>query len=151
MNWKKTLAMVTVTAGLAAVPAIAQPGAGRGHGRMFRHAAGELGLTEQQKQFAKQLFADSRKQAEPIATELKQVRQSLAAAVKANNTGEIATLSARQGVLSGQLAEVRANSMAKFYAQLTPEQKAKADELREQRRNRSGERHGRPDRAAPNQ
>lgn len=150
MDLKKSLAAVAVAAGLAIVPAVAQGPEGRGFGGHKRGFAGKhmgdaLGLTEQQKQFAAQLRQESRQQSEPLVAELRQIREGLSVAVKSNNQSEIANLTARQGQLEGQLAANRATSMAKFYAQLTPEQKAKADEMRANMKDRShrrGARHG---------
>jgi Spy/CpxP family protein refolding chaperone len=147
MKIRQTLTATALAIGLSAVPMFAQPGPGyqggkhamRGgefaggfHGRM----AQALNLTDAQKEFAKQARADAKAQAEPVANELRQVRQELAEAVKTNNTGAIQNLATRQGNLQGQLAVIHANSMAKLYAQLTPEQKAKAEELRTQRQDR---------------
>jgi len=109
-------------------------------GGMLGRAGAALDLTDAQKATAKQLFADSRQQSEPIVTQLRQVRTDMQAAVKANNTAQIATLAARQGQLEGQLAEIRAQGMAAFYAQLTPEQKAKADDLHQKMGDRAAAR-----------
>jgi Spy/CpxP family protein refolding chaperone len=143
MKIRNTLTAAALAIGLSAVPTFAQPGPGRHHmrGGEFASAfhgrmAQALNLTDAQKELANQLRADTKAQAEPIVTELRQVRQELAAAVKANDTGAIQNLTTRQGNLQGQLAAIHANSMAKLYAQLTPEQKAKAEELRTQRQER---------------
>lgn len=112
---------------------------GAGHragGMMFGRAASELNLTDTQKQFAKQLMQDTRAQAKPLHEQLRQNRQELEAAVKANNTSAITQLTERQATLRGQISEMRAKAMASFYAQLTPEQKAKAEELKAQRQQR---------------
>jgi Spy/CpxP family protein refolding chaperone len=118
--------------------------AGKAHHGFGRHllgrAAAELNLTEQQKQFARRLLADTRKQAEPISTQLRQNRQELAEAVKANNLSGIDQISQRQGTLMAQLSALHAKAMASFYAQLTPEQKAKADEFHARVRERAGHR-----------
>jgi len=103
---------------------------------MFGRAAEALSLTDAQKQFAKQLMQDTRTQAKPIHDQLRQNRQELEAAVKSNNTAQITQLTERQATLRGQIAALRAKSMASFYAQLTPEQKAKAEEVKAQRQQR---------------
>jgi len=107
-----------------------------GGGMMFGRAAEALSLTDAQKQFAKQLMQDTRTQAKPIHDQLRQNRQELEAAVKSNNTAQITQLTERQATLRGQIAALRAKSMASFYAQLTPEQKAKAEEVKAQRQQR---------------
>ena len=143
MNLKKTITTAALAVGLATAGfAAAQDGPrGRGFGHhrdgMLHGAGASLDLTDTQKEFAKQLHADTWKQAEPIVTELRQNRQDLAAAVKANNTGAITTLSQRQGELTGQLSALHAKSMASFYGQLTPEQRAKADEMHSNMKDRA--------------
>jgi Spy/CpxP family protein refolding chaperone len=62
---------------------------------------------------------------------LKANREALAAAVKANDVAQIHSLSAQRGNLQGQLLGIRSEARAKVYATLTPEQKAKADQIRE--------------------
>ncbi len=149
MNRPNILAVALTAIGLAVVPVAAQKadnahegGRKAGHSRFFGRAATALNLTDAQKATAKQLFGDARQQSKPVMQELKQVRTDLEAAVKANNAAQISTLTARQGQLSGQLAEIRTKAMASFYAQLTPEQKAKADELHGKMREGHGRRFG---------
>lgn len=132
--------------GLAVTPVIAQRqgwmGGFGGHfqhnpERMVEHIGTILDLTDAQKTTAKALFADAKSQAEPIVTQLKAGHTAMAEAVKANKSDvEISDIAARQGVLVGQLAAIHAKAMAKFYAQLTPDQKAKADRLHDQFRSR---------------
>jgi Spy/CpxP family protein refolding chaperone len=94
------------------------------------HFSRVLHLTDTQKQTAKSIFEDARTQAQPIVTQLKQGHQSMTAAVKGNRSdAEINDIAARQGALVGQLASIHAKAMAQFYAQLTPEQKTKADAI----------------------
>ena len=95
--------------------------------------AQQLNLTDTQKQQAKTIFQQARQTAQPVREQLKQNRQALAEAAKAGN-GEAAIqqLSARQGNLLGQMVAVRTEAFAKFYATLTPEQRTKADQLRQQ-------------------
>lgn len=140
MNIKRTITTAALAVGLATVGIAAQDGhRGRGfghHGGMLGRAGAALNLTDTQKEFAKQLRADTRKQAEPIMAELRKNRQELADAVKSNNAGAITTLSQRQGDLTAQLSALHAKSMASFYAQLTPEQKAKAEEMHSKMKDR---------------
>jgi Spy/CpxP family protein refolding chaperone len=140
MNIKKTITTAAIAVGLATAGFAAQDGRhGRGFGHrggMFERAGAALNLTDTQKEFAKQLAADTRTQAKPIMQELRQNRQDLAAAVKANNPTAINTLTQRQGELSAQLSALHAKSMASFYAQLTPEQRVKADEMHSRMKDR---------------
>src|SRR5690242_6901007 len=145
-NVMKFATVAAMAAGMAfaqTTPAPAQPGQqGRqGHawagrramrGRMMQ----ALNLTDAQKQQAKSIFQQARQTAKPISDQLKQNREALAAAVKANDTAQIHTLTAQQGNLRGQMLEIRSDAMAKFYTILTPDQKAKADQLREQAKQR---------------
>jgi len=127
-----------------ATPGTTAPGPQR-HPFMARRAArvaNELGLTDAQKDQAKALFAQARQSAQPLRAQLRENRQALAAAVKAGNEADIQRLSQTSGTLQGQLTAIRTEAMSKFYASLTPEQKAKADQLRQQRRARWQQHHG---------
>ena len=104
--------------------------------RRAAHMASQLGLTDAQKDQAKALFAQARQSAQPLRAQLHENRQALAAAVKAGNDADIQRLSQTAGTLQGQLTAIRTEAMAKFYASLTPEQKAKAEQLRQERRAR---------------
>ena len=151
MNLKKTIASGAVLLALT-VPAAfaAQEGQTaqtdrhvrvRGFGRHLPgRLAAKLNLKEEQKQFARQLMADTRKQAQPIAAQLRENRKELTEAVKANNLGLIDQVTQRQGVLMGQLGALRSKAMASFYAQLTPEQKATADQLQSRFKDRAARR-----------
>jgi Spy/CpxP family protein refolding chaperone len=110
---------------------------------MIDHFASVLDLTDAQKQAAKTIFSDAKAQAEPIVGQLKQGHEAMSAAVKANKSdAEINDLAARQGVLLGQLAAIHAKGMARFYAQLTPEQKTKADAIHDRMKSRFMNRFG---------
>jgi periplasmic protein CpxP/Spy len=142
-----TVAAMTAAMALAQAPAPAapeQPRAGRMmarqamRGRMLR----ALNLTEAQKQQAKTALQQAKQNAEPLRKQLRANRQALAAAVKANDVAQIHSLAAQQGNLQGQLLGIRSEARAKVYATLTPEQKAKADEMREKVRERMKQRFG---------
>lgn len=74
-------------------------------------------------------FQAVRQSAQPIRQQLKQIRTDMSQAIRANDTGKIDQLSAQQANLKGQLSAMRNETMAKLYNNLTPEQKAKADQL----------------------
>jgi protein CpxP len=138
-----TVAAMAAGMALAQTPAApAQPHAGRMMGRqamrgkMFQ----ALNLTEAQKQQTKTLMQQAKQNAQPLMTQLRTNRQALAAAVKANDVAQIHSLAAQQGNLQGQLLGIRSEARAKVYALLTPEQKAKADEMREKVRERMKQR-----------
>ncbi|HUA63118.1 MAG TPA: Spy/CpxP family protein refolding chaperone [Verrucomicrobiae bacterium] len=97
----------------------------------------ELALSPAQQQQARQIFQQVRTANQPLRAQLRQNRQSLAAAVKADNTTQISQLTQARATLMAKMMATRADAMAKFYSTLTPEQKAKADQIHqrmEQRR-----------------
>jgi Spy/CpxP family protein refolding chaperone len=101
----------------------------RRHRARFAQA---LNLTDAQKAQAKTIFQQARETAKPIREQLKQNRQALAAVVKAGgNEAELQKLATVQGKLRSQMVVIRSEAAAKFYASLTPEQKAKADQMQQ--------------------
>ncbi len=116
-------------------PAPGKPAAGT-HARAHHRMMQDLNLTDAQKQQAKAIFQQARQTAQPIRQQLRQNRQAMAAAVKANDTAQIQNLAATQGTLRGQAMAIRAQALAKFYTTLTPDQRAKADQMQEQFRQR---------------
>jgi Spy/CpxP family protein refolding chaperone len=128
---KQTFAMGLLDSlAMLAPAALPQHGPGAGHPGM--HAVlGQLGLTEAQKTQAHQIFEDARTQAQPVIEQMKAGHDQLAAAVKKNDTARMDALAAGQGALMGKVAGVHARAFAKFYAILTPEQQAKADQMHE--------------------
>jgi protein CpxP len=137
---KTTFVRFATVAAMAAGMALAQPPAAPARhamrGKMFQG----LNLTDAQKQQAKTFLQQAKQNAQPLATQLRANRQALAAAVKANDTAQIHSLAAQQGHLEGQLLGIRSEARAKVYALLTPEQKAKADEMRGKVRERTKQR-----------
>jgi len=129
-NWLRFLAVPAIAGGmlLAAVPEVStqpNPAAQQRGDRIARF----LNLNEAQKaEFASQMQA-THASARPIHRELRQVRQQLFQATRANDTAAIRRLSAKQGALEGRLSAMRHDAFAKIYTQLTPEQRAKADQL----------------------
>ncbi len=110
------------------------PAPGKAHGPRANHAdrmATFLNLTPDQRQQATAIMNEAKQAAEPIRAQLKQGREAMAAAVKANKTDEIDRLASGQGVLMGQLAAIHAKAFAKVYTLLTPEQRQKADQMHE--------------------
>lgn len=113
--------------------------------RLQQRMTRELNLTPAQQQLQKAIFARMREKATPIRQELRENREALSAAIKSDNTREIHVLTAQAGTLHSQLMELRADAMANFYKTLTPVQRAKADqihkEMRQRREQRQGEQH----------
>jgi Spy/CpxP family protein refolding chaperone len=136
-------AVTTLAAGMALAQAPAtdrQPAPQRapfthpvfGHEQMMQ----ALNLTTSQKQQVKTIFDGARQKAEPIRQEMRQNREALYAAEKANNTLQIERLSAHQGELHGKALAIRSEAMAQFYAILTPEQRIEADQMLSRMRQR---------------
>ena len=96
-----------------------------GHEQMMQ----ALNLTTVQQQQANTIFGDARQKVEPVRQEMRQTKEALHAAVKANNASQIEGLSSHQGELQGKALAIRSEAMAKFYAILTPEQRTKADQM----------------------
>jgi Spy/CpxP family protein refolding chaperone len=147
-NWIKIAAAGALAAGLvfaqttpAHPPAQTQPPA-QTHNRVARRAMmrhrmmQQLNLTEAQRQQAKAIFQQARQSSQPVAQQLKQDREAMRAAVKANDSAKIQQLSATAGKLRGEIMATHASAMAKFYQTLTPEQRAKADQMAMRIRNR---------------
>jgi Spy/CpxP family protein refolding chaperone len=88
-----------------------------------------LNLTPAQQAQAKAEFQAARQSAEPIRQQLMQVRQGMFQAVRANDTARINQLSAQEASLKGQISAMRNEAFARLYANLSPEQRAKADQL----------------------
>ena len=124
------LATTTLAAGIV----FAQPPANRPNHRAAtrQRLVQALNLNAMQKDQAKLIFQQARQSAEPLRSQLKQDRQALAAAVKTNDKAQIDKLSAERGQLLGKLTAARTEAMAKFYQILTPEQRAKAAQLRQE-------------------
>jgi len=100
-------------------------------GGMIEHLANYLSLTPDQKAQAKTIFQEARQSSQSIREQLKQNRQALADAVKtAKGDAAIDSLAATQGTLNGQLVAIHTKAMAKMYSLLTPEQRQKADQLK---------------------
>jgi len=97
------------------------------HGAMLATA---LDLTATQQETAKTLFQQAHTDAQPILDQLKQGHQAMAAAIKSGKSdAELTQLAAAQGALMGQIAAIHAKTFSKLYAQLTPQQRDKADQL----------------------
>jgi len=99
-----------------------------------------LNLTDAQQQQANSIFQQAKQQAQPIVQQLKQNREALEAAVKANNVSQIQTLATQQGTLRGQVLAIRSTAWAQFYSMLTPDQRAKADQIHQQMKQRMQQR-----------
>lgn len=96
--------------------------------RMMQRLTAQLSLTPDQQAQAKAIFKDSRQQAQALMPQLKQERQAMASAVKSDNEAQIDQLSQQNSQLNAQVRAIHAKARAKFYAVLTPAQKATYDQ-----------------------
>ena len=133
---KKTVTILAATTALAAGMVFAQaPAATPAHPLAPRAAAMRqrviqaLNLSDAQKLQAKAIFQQTRQQTQSVRDQLKQNREAMSAAVKANDTAKIQQLSQAQGPLLAQMVAARAQARAQLYNLLTPEQRAKADRI----------------------
>src|SRR5438270_734120 len=101
MNIRSKIAGLALAAAFAVTPVVAQHAGGQGPGqfgdRMLQRAATVLDLTDAQQTAAQQIMTNAKAQSDPIVAQLKQNRQDMEAAVKANNTANISQLAAKQG------------------------------------------------------
>jgi Spy/CpxP family protein refolding chaperone len=136
-TWLRLTAVTAIAGGMLLavaqeVPGQPAPPAAQQHLRAHRRAARiaqYLNLTPAQQAQAKAEFQAARQSAQPIRQQLKQVRQGMFQAIQANDTAKIDQLSAQTANLKGQMAAMRNEAIAKIYSSLTPEQRAKADQL----------------------
>jgi Spy/CpxP family protein refolding chaperone len=136
-TWLRFLAVPAIAGGmlLAAVPEVSQqpnPAAEQRAQRLQKRGdriARSLNLSDAQKAQFTADWQASRASARPIHSQLHQLRQEMFQAVRANDTAAIAQLSAKEGALEGRMSAMRHEAFAKIYSQLTPDQRAKADQL----------------------
>lgn len=138
---KRTLMLLATTAlaaGMVFAQAVNHPNR-RAMARQRMEQA--LNLTDAQRAQAKTIFQSARQEAKPWVAQLKQDRAALKAAVKSDNLQQIDKLATARGQVMGKLMAARSEAMAKFYQILTPEQRAKADQMHQQRRQQWRQRH----------
>jgi Spy/CpxP family protein refolding chaperone len=110
------------------------PAGGHRHGRHGAFLTAYLNLTPAQQAQEKSIFQGARQSAQPVRQQLRQTRQSLRAAVQANDTAQIQQLAQTEGGELGQLMAIRGTAMAKVHQILTPEQQQKLAALQQARR-----------------
>jgi len=129
-KWFRFLAVPVMAGGMFIAAAQQQPATPpQGHMSRGARIANYLGLSDTQQAQAKAEFQAERSAIEPVRQQLKQVRQQMFQAIQANDTARINQLGTEAGVLQGQLMAARTSAIAKIYTTLTPDQKAKADQL----------------------
>jgi Spy/CpxP family protein refolding chaperone len=110
------------------------PAGGHRHGRHGAFLSTYLNLTPAQQAQQKSIFEGARKSAQPLRQQLRQTRQSLRAAVQANDTAQIQQLAQTEGSELGQLMATRSAAAAKVHQLLMPEQQQKLNELQQARK-----------------
>ena len=150
---KRNLIQLATVAALAAGMAMAQPPAGAPapgttprpfRAAMRQRAMQALNLTDTQKQQAKAIFQQARTTNQPLRQQLQQNRQAMLQAIKSDDEATIQQLSKTQGALTSQILANRNVAAAQFYKILTPEQRAKADQMHQNMRQRFERRRGQP-------
>ena len=139
------LATVVLVATPAAQAAEAQRGGGRGAWMGGPRGAGPAGaflpplrrleLTDEQREQVRTAIGESREAARTHARETRTAREALAEAVTTGAVDEdrLRTLGAELGRLAGDAAVRRAQVYAAVWQILTPEQQARAEEIRAER------------------
>lgn len=88
-----------------------------------------LSLTDEQKAQALTIFTNAITASQTLRSNLQANQQSMADAIKKNDTASIDQLSTAAGALNGQLTSIDAKANAAFYAILTPDQQTKYDAM----------------------
>jgi Spy/CpxP family protein refolding chaperone len=146
----KTILYSVLALLLAAIPAslLARPqgpGFGGGHGRLLERIADRLELTDQQREQVRAVHEVYREDVEALMDVMGVARGDLQNQVRADSFDETAIrqASARVAAVSADLAVLRARIHSDVQQILTPEQAAKAEELRELFGDLAGEWRGR--------
>jgi Spy/CpxP family protein refolding chaperone len=105
------------------------PAAAQRHAHRSQRIARYLNLTPAQAAQAKAQLQGARQAAQPERQQLQQARAAMFQAVRANDTAGIDRLSAQEANLKGQISATRNQALARIYSSLSPEQRAKADQL----------------------
>jgi Spy/CpxP family protein refolding chaperone len=123
---KHILKLASITA-LMAATALAQAPARK---EVRNEVLKALNLTREQKVQTRTIVQTAAASSKPLAQQLKENREALAAAVTSSDAAKIQQLSTAQGQLRGQILGIRSGALAKFYAILTPEQRTAAQQAR---------------------
>jgi Spy/CpxP family protein refolding chaperone len=139
-------ALALSVAGAGAL-ALANEGDGRrfhGRGMGFERGLRALDLTEDQQAALKSIMQEERQASEPQRNQIREVRQQIRTLLdsgKADPT-EVGRLTIQAHTLGKQLREQHKRAFERFEAQLTPEQKAKLDQMKQERGQRGFGRRG---------
>lgn len=144
-------AVVIAAAILVLVPLVAvaghfgnRPEGSFGHGFLMGRMVERLELAEGQRDEIHGILEASREQIAPLMIERSRLERELAEAIHAEVFDEAAVreLAGKLGEAGAELAVQRGRSVQQVMAVLTPEQRAEARQLREERGDFGGRRHG---------
>src|SRR5277367_684616 len=99
-------------------------------GAMANRLGARLGLTPDQQSQVRNLFMQSRQEMRGLAPQLREERSALRAAVKGDAEPNIDQIVRSHADLNAQVKALHAKTIARVYALLTPDQKAKFDRSR---------------------
>jgi Spy/CpxP family protein refolding chaperone len=128
------LALAGALMAQTSAPPASNPSTPAPNARHFAKARGDeavnrltrrLSLTPDQQSQVKSIFAAARAQAKPLRAMMREERVSLHTAVKNDSEQQIDQITHQNADLLAKMQAVHAKAMAKVYAILTPEQKAK--------------------------
>ena len=121
----------------APAPAAQTPAAVQGHhgknagnwqDRMVRRMTARLNLTVDQQKQVRSILRDAREQNKAFAPKAREERMALHNAVKSDSLGQIDQIIQANSDVNSKVMANHAKTMAKIYAVLTPDQKAKFDQ-----------------------
>ena len=101
--------------------------AGNWQDRAVKRMTMRLSLSADQQAQVKTIFKDSREQNKALRAKFREERMALDAAVKADSEQQIDRITRENAKLNSEIAANRLKAVAKVYAILTPDQKAKFD------------------------
>jgi Spy/CpxP family protein refolding chaperone len=109
---------------------------GHRHGGPMQRLARHLDLSEEQQLAINAIVNNSRDEAEILRLQLEELRQTVGNSIRAGeyDEDEVRILVENQAPAFVDMTLLGIRTMSQVYEQLTPEQRAKADELMEQRR-----------------
>ncbi len=109
-------------------------GPGKRHGDMLEHMSQALNLTDAQKQQVKAIMDSTEAAAEANHTKVEEIHKQLHAGVVSGQFDEtqVRALANQKAQLDADMMVEHFRAMSKVFAILTPEQRAKAEELHKQ-------------------
>ena len=139
-------ALALAVAGTGAL-ALANEGEGRhfrGRGPGIYSGLRALDLTDDQKASLKSIMQEERQASEPQREQMRSLREQIRGLLDSGKAdpAEVGRLTIQAHTLGQQLREQHKRAFEKFEAQLTPEQKAKLDQMKQEREERGFGRRG---------